>query len=595
MIVKMKKVTLFTGINDRDKALKVLMHLGVLHVKSHITSSSNTAMLEEKISRAKHALSRIGKVKNPEILEKTPEEVVDRIFELDEMREELLLEKEELESKLAIFKKWHDVSLQSIVDLEASGVFVRLYSVDKQSYDYLPERNDLYKVGESGDDFLLAHITSSDSEILDLKQEFLPTERRRDLLDHHYKVVEKLSEVNGKLDFYGNYEEFLSEHLTVLEELLHYARVKAGMVNTDELSYLQGFVPVDQVDNVRDAAEKQSWAYLFEDVVEEDEAPTLIRNPKWVSIIAPMFKFLGTIPGYGEQDISLWFLLFFSLFFAMLIGDAGYGVIFLVGTAVAQLKLKRAPKEPFVLMYVLCIGTIIWGILVGNYFGSSTLGTNAFLRQFVIEKLANFQTNGALSNSKESTNFMMKICFTIGAVHLTIAHLSAAWKKINTLKCISDFGWVLIIWGLFFLVKNLIFKEAFPTYAGVLIIIGTIAALLFTHYESSILKGVKETIIELPLSLIAGFSDIVSYMRLFAVGYTALVLANSFNNMAASASEITLFLGALVLFFGHGLNLVLSAMGVVVHGVRLKMLEFSGHLGNEWTGREYDPFKKPEN
>lgn len=603
MIVKMKKVTLFTSVDHRDQALKVLMHLGVLHVKSHTTSSSDTSYLEEQITRLNHALSRIGRVEHHKTLEKTPEEVVVRILELDEMREALLLEKEEVEAKLAVFKKWHNVSLQSIFNLEESGVFVRLYSIENSEYDdELLERDDLYKLGEDGENILLAHITTNENEKLDLKQEFLPEERRRDLLDQHYKIAEKLSEVNGKLDFYGNYEQFLRNHLEVLSELLHYARIKAGMENVKELCYLQGFVPYDQVDEIKTAADEQKWAYLIEDVTEEDDAPTLIRNPKWVSIIDPIFKFFGTVPGYGEQDISFWFLLFFSLFFAMLIGDAGYGFIFLVITFIAQKKIKNVSKKPFILMYVLCLGAITWGVLVGNYFGSSTLGTNPFLRQFVIEKLANFQEDGRICSSKESIELMMRICFAIGVVHLTIAHLIAAWKKLNHLKCIADFGWVIILWGLYGLVKHLIFKDTFPTIAGVFIAVGFVLALLFENFESNnakglkqvsirILKGMQETIIQLPLGLISGFSDLISYVRLFAVGYTALVLANSFNNMA---SDFNYFWGAIILFFGHGLNLLLCGLGVLVHGVRLKMLEFSGHVGNEWTGVEYNPFREPE-
>ena len=594
MIVKMKKTSLFTRVKERDEALFLLRQLGVVHVKSETTSSNDTAVFEDKIARANRALSKIGKVDHPKTLQKTPEEVIEDIFELDDEREELLLKNEEIESKLNVFKKWSNVSLQSIQDLKDSGVFVCLYSSKKKVYDgEAEEREDFYKVGEDGDDILLAHITSAEGETLEFQEEYLPEERRRDLLDEHYKTDERLSVLRSKLDFLGNYEIVLKTYRKELMEELHFAKVEAGMGSTEELCYLQGFVPYDKIESVREAADKHSWAYLFEDVTVEDEAPTLIRNPKWVSLIDPVFKFLGTVPGYNELDISMWFLLFFSLFFAMLIGDSGYGLIFMIMTVVAQLKMKKVPKQPFILMYVLCTGTIIWGVITGTYFGSSTLATNPFLRQFVIEKMASFSKDGVLSSSKESTQFMMGICFIIGAVHLTIAHLTAAWKKINTLKCISDFGWVLIVWGLFFLVKTLIFKHEFPHLAWISIAIGTTAALLFTNYETTILKGMQETIIQLPLSLISGFSDIVSYMRLFAVGYTAVVLADSFNNMASNASKVTIFLGALVLVLGHVLNLVLSAMGVVVHGIRLKMLEFSGHVGNEWSGKEYDPFKEP--
>lgn len=595
MIVRMKKVTLFTSINERDKGLKTLRNMGILHIKSDKVSSDDTSILEEHIARTEQALDLIGSDTKGEIREKNLEEVTQDILDLGEEQEELLLEKEELETKLAVFRKWDNVSLESIRQLSASGVYVKLYSENKGNYrneDTL--RDDLYKVGTYGDDVLLAHISREDDAILEFQAEHLPKETRRKLRDRLYTVEERLAVLNSKLKFLGNYENILREYKGKLTDELHYAEVKAEMKTDGEICYLQGFIPVDKAEQVRSAAAGHSWAYLIEDVTEDDAPPTLIRNPRWVSIIYPVFKFLGTVPGYNEHDISISFLIFFSLFFAMLIGDAGYGAIFMIATMIAQRKMKSAPPQPFILMYVLCAGTILWGIITGTYFGSSALGANPFLRQFVIKKIASFDSSGVLSSSKASTELMMGICFIIGGVHLTIAHLSAAWKKINSLECLSDFGWILIIWGLYFLVKTLIFKAPFPDIASYMIGAGTLAALLFSNCRFGIVKGLKDTVVQLPLSLISGFSDIVSYMRLFAVGYTAVVLANNFNEMGAGASKTSMLLGGLILVLGHILNITLSVMGVVVHGIRLKMLEFSGHIGNEWTGREYSPFRKPE-
>ncbi|NQT06695.1 MAG: hypothetical protein HQ575_04045, partial [Candidatus Omnitrophica bacterium] len=103
------------------------------------------------------------------------------------------------------------------------------------------------------------------------------------------------------------------------------------------------------------------------------------------------------------------------------------------------------------------------------------------------------------------------------------------------------------------------------------------------------------TLGNLPLSIISAFSDVVSYLRLFAVGYASVIVANSFNNMAMEAGfgSIASGLGAaFILFFGHALNIALGIIAVVVHGIRLNMLEFSGHLGMQWSGREYKPFKE---
>ncbi len=592
MIVPMKKAALFVGLSDRDEALKVLRKLGVLHVTEGKTSSSDTAELEGRLANADQALARIGAATGPAPSKKNPESVVMEVLDLDEELEERLLEEEEIESRIAVFRKWSNVSLDSIRNLRESGVSVRLYSVHKDRYEGQDEeRDDLYRVGRDGDSILLAHIAHDSDEELPFQKEHLPRESQETLHGKLRDVEERLLVLRDRLAAMGEYAGLLKDHRARLEEELHYARVKAGMGGTDDICYLEGFLPVDAVERVRAAAEEHAWGYVFEDA-QAEEAPTLIRNPRWVSIIDPVFKFLGTVPGYHEHDISMWFLLFFSLFFAMLIGDAGYGAVFMIATAVARRKMKDAPRQPFILLYVLCTGTVIWGVLSGTYFGSAALGSHPLLRPLVLEKIASFSRDGILNSSKESTQFMMGICFLIGAVHLSVAHLTAAWKKINSLRCLADLGWVLILWGLFFLVRTLIFKAAFPGAAGIILAVGAVVALLFTNYQANLLKGVRETVIQLPLALIGGFSDIVSYMRLFAVGYTAVVLAHSFNNMAGDARSVNVLLAALVLFLGHALNLALSAMGVVVHGIRLKMLEFAGHIGNEWTGREYDPFRE---
>ncbi|MHC4885710.1 MAG: V-type ATP synthase subunit I [Planctomycetota bacterium] len=595
MIVPMKKVTLLAGTADRDEALKVLRGLGVLHVSAVTTTSADTAALEARVAAADLALSKVTAVAQPKPLERTAEEVIGEIAALDEEREELLLEKEEVESRLGQFARWSDVSLESIRHLREAGVFVHLFSVHRKKYgNEADAREDLYKVGEVGDDVLLAHISHTRNDDLPFHEEFLPRETQRELKDRLYGVDEALGVLGTKFDMLGHFVPLLETHRTALVDELHYAQVKAGMGEAGAICSLQGFVPGDTVDAVKAAAAEHAWGYAIEAVTAEDDAPTLIRNPKWVSIIDPVFKFLGTVPGYQEHDISLLFLLFFSLFFAMLIGDAGYGLVFLALTGIARWKMPKAPKAPFILLTVLCLGTMVWGVLTGTYFGSSALGTNSVLRSLVVEGIASFDRSGALSSSKESTQLMMGICFIIGAVHLTLAHLMAGFKKMNTLKAVGDLGWISIIWGLFFLVRFLIFKADFPPAAGVAIGVGAVLALVFDNYEGSLVGSIKDSVVQLPLSLIAGFSDIVSYMRLFAVGYTAVVLAHSFNNMASDASEISMVLGALVLFLGHVLNLVLSAMGVVVHGIRLKMLEFSGHVGNEWTGQVYNPFREPE-
>ena len=118
--------------------------------------------------------------------------------------------------------------------------------------------------------------------------------------------------------------------------------------------------------------------------------------------------------------------------------------------------------------------------------------------------------------------------------------------------------------------------------------------LFFSNPQKNILKGVLHTLVDMPLKVISSFSDIVSYLRLFAVGYASVIVASSFNDMALEigfGSILSSALAALVLFLGHAINITLGLMAVVVHGVRLNMLEFSGHLNMQWSGKIYKPFK----
>ena len=124
--------------------------------------------------------------------------------------------------------------------------------------------------------------------------------------------------------------------------------------------------------------------------------------------------------------------------------------------------------------------------------------------------------------------------------------------------------------------------------------IGALPIIMFSHPEQKFFKGVLSSIAGLPLSIINGFSDIISYIRLYAVGLATVLMAASFNEMAIGSGISTVASGigaVIILILGHGLNMILAGMAVIVHGVRLNMLEYAGHAGVEFSGNEYNPFK----
>ncbi|MGD9014525.1 MAG: hypothetical protein PVI33_00650, partial [Candidatus Omnitrophota bacterium] len=354
-----------------------------------------------------------------------------------------------------------------------------------------------------------------------------------------------------------------------------------------EISCLQGFIPATEVIKLINLANRQGWAYLIQEPDNPQEVPTLIKNPRWLRIIEPVFKFMGTLPGYNELDISFTFLLFFSLFFALLISDAGYGLVFLLVTYFIRKRLSNAPGELFMLMYVLGLATVVWGALSGTWFGTEKIAQLPFLKSMIIGRVNSFvDVNQA---------FMMYLCFFIGAVHLSIAHSTVALRIINSLRALAQLGWILIIWSLFFIAGRLVLAKDLFRYTAVMFSLGIVLVLLFSHPQKKFFKGIAISLADLPLRVINSFSDIISYLRLFAVGYATLAVASSFNHLASRIGFNNLlggFIGALILFLGHALNILLGLMAVIVHGIRLNMLEFSSHLGMQWSGIEYKPFRE---
>lgn len=598
MIVPMKKVTVFAGASHSEEAVNALRKLGIVHVQLRSGTGGGSVDVEQLVDRVSSALKKLPQDVEEKSVDKRPgSRIVREILALNEECERLTARLDELDKGVEWYDKWHAPSLKKLDDLRTAGISIRLFTANKKQWREVADSPGLIPVGQDQNVWLIAQIAEAGVEAPNLPEERLPVVEKEKIVDLREEMARQVASIDDRLNKLAGCRRQLEEYRRDLESRLEFEKVKESLIDQKGICHMEGYAPVDALEKIRLDAEKQGWAYLFEEPGDDDPVPTLIRNPKWIQIIKPVLDFLGTIPGYNELDISLPFLLFFSLFFAMLVGDAGYGFVIMALTAVGHALLKKKmPAQPFILMYVLSACTIAWGVTSGNWFGSETIANLPLVQTLTVPALAAFKVGVGGFNDNES--FLIGFCFKIGVVHLTLAHILAGLKKSDSLRCLADIGWIGVLWGLYFVTGLLVLKHPFPPFAGVLIAVGALLALIFTNWQKNVLKGIADTMIELPLGLIAAFSDIVSYLRLFAVGYASLVLANTFNSMGAGAGAkggVMVLVGALILFAGHSLNLVLAGMGVVVHGIRLQMLEFSGHVGNEWTGTEYQPFASREN
>ena len=598
MIVKMKKVTLVVSSNEKRNMLSSLRKAGVVHVQNiAVAQGDKLKETENKISDIMRAIEIVQKtdVHKPEhaksISEETLLQEAHQTCLLDDERAQDKKELNELDEKMSFFRPWGSFNPNNIRMLAEKGVHVNFYLAPKKELKNVQAIEGVKVINKKGQHIYFVHLSYQDNKCLAYKQANLPKEDYEALYNKHKEAQTRIKDIEVLIDEKARIFSSMKKFLLVLEEKRNFFKVEYGMQEEGVFSCLQGFLPQDNQDQVREIAAKGHVGLMIEDPKETDEVPTLIKTPKWVSIIQPVFKFMGTVPGYKEYDISMWFLLFFSLFFAMLIGDAGYGLVFFSLTAVCNFKFKKAPKQAFFLMYVLSISTMIWGVITGTYFGSEQIAAIPFLNKMIIPEISSFNPVG------DSQSLMIYICFCIGVVQLCIGRLIVAVKLFPSMKVIGQIGWMMTLVSLFFLAGNLVLGNALPSFFGGLFLTGFLLILFFANFQKNIIKGALGSMSNLPLDVIGRFSDVVSYIRLFAVGYASVIVANSFNNMGLALgfnNILTGFGAALIIFFGHTLNIALGLMAIIVHGVRLNMLEFSGQMGMEWAGKEFSPFEEKE-
>jgi V/A-type H+/Na+-transporting ATPase subunit I len=590
MIVQMKKVTVLISARDHDAALRTLGDLGVIHI-DHVRApaSDELAVIEKKLSHTDRALQSIqtGGDQPESVDEKNTAKIVDRIVRLVSRKESLLRELSDYQKQERWFNEWGAVSLESLEMTRKAGITIRFHICPKKMLKHISGDDYVVIVKQVEDRIYLAHLTDASSPGLDCPEDPMPPVEVVSLRCEIDKINQSVADIDRMLQEMAAEAGKIRAYRRQLMMQREFASAKYGMGEAESIVYLQGYVPVTGMDAIETAAEKASWGYVFEDPDNPGDAPTLVRNPKWIRMIRPVFSFMGTIPGYTEYDISFWFLLFFSLFYAMLVGDAGYGLIFLAATFLARLKYRHLPWEPFALMYVLSGATIIWGAISGTWFGMTDIlemKAFAFLKSVVIQPI---------SSIGGDQDFMMFLCFLIGAVHLTIAHSLIAIRNRQTPNALAQPGWIAVIWGLFFVAETLVLGKPLRPFALPLLIAGFVTIMLFENYRKHmVIKGALASLANLPLSVISAFSDVVSYLRLFAVGFATFIVASSFNQMAAdiAGGVVGTAVAAVILFLGHAINIILAVMAVVVHGIRLNMLEFSGHLNMQWSGKAYQPF-----
>ncbi len=639
MIVPLKKVSLIILERDKKYALRRLRRLGLLHIEAMSGEGERLVELGEKISALEAAIATLSeKVGKDTVSKETyPEEALSLAKNTASLKEEKAAASEELalyRAELDRLNAWGEIEPKALASLSEKGVNIALYEMPATEYKALPDsvttlcmsadkntvRALIVRLGESESDEALDAIKQYKVKLPDLSTE--------QIQNNILLAKERIENADKALCEYASYIGSMKKAIALLQKDVEFENFATGMAGESlsensgkafDIAYFRGYIPADDLDKLKEAAHQNSWGLLAEDPTPEDDVPTKLHNNKFVSLIYPLTDFLGTVPGYFEYDISAWFLGFILVFFGIIFGDGGYGLLIcaIVGALILKARTaKKAVPSAYYLILLMGAATVLWGLLTCTWFGLDPEYLPGFLKKLSLPIISNvnadklwypFWTGGTAALT--TTQNLQIVCFSLALVQLSAAHIKGMVRNRRSLKLLGDLGAVLQLIGIFYVVLSLVVNSAVfglglviagipvGTVAIISVFVGFAMNFVFANYEGSIGQSVLtslKNIVSCLLGVVNVFSDIVSYIRLWAVGLAGAAISATVNELASPMLGNFMFMifAIIILVFGHGLNMILNVLSVIVHGVRLNTLEFSTHLDMSWSGHKFKPFEE---
>ncbi len=637
MIVPMKKVSLIVLDGEKNNALKKLRKLGLLHIEIKEGKGPRLLELKEQIAFLEKGLFAVAdKAKGVTQKEADTQEalsIAERIDSLQEEQKKCYADLSAYGAELERVKAWGEIDPAEIASLAEQGIVLSFHEMSPSVYDKLGDsaRTIVVERTKNVVRFLLLNdgtLEEEDKTALERSRFKLPSVSTGEIRKRLEDADQRLQGIKEELEALAAYKSSLERAIAALKKEVEFETYSSGMgeENLSEdssgnvsVAYLIGFLPAEDLSKLQEMARENAWGILAEDPTEEDDAPTKLQNNKFVSLVYPVTDFLGSMPGYFEPDISGWFLVFITIFVGIIFGDGGYGLL-ICGISLALMIKSRKEKKPIapIAWLLLLFGgmTIIWGTVTCAWFGLDAQALPGWLKKLSVPVISNVYSDkiwypswtGGEAGLTTSQNVQI-LMFTIALAHLLIAHGSGAVRNRGSLKILGDIGSMLELVGMYYVVLSLVVNSAVfgldlvvsgipvGTIAVAFVLIGFVVNFIFGNYEESILQSVLDSvkdIVSMLLGVVNVFSDIVSYIRLWAVGLAGAAISATINEMVSPLLGHFIFIifAVIVLVFGHGLNMILNVLSVIVHGIRLNTLEFSNHIGLSWSGHKYEPFEE---
>lgn len=617
MITKMKKMTFLLTNSEYNSFIDNIRNIGVMHVEELQTGASSPEfeMAKELDKRIDNVLTVLDFAEESYETDKeykpvdittvhdvkyAAKKLVEDVETLGEKELSVKHDIDELEKNIAKVEPWGEFDKDKLNELAIAGFIPHFWTCPKKLFK--KEWVDEYFATVINDENSKFYFITFAKEKPDITAELidLPNARLSELKDSKKLLEAKLKDIQ---------EEYLkinkqSRNVIMAGKVenendmsLSKVHLNAESVAEDQLKLMVGWIPNEKQDEVTDYLEQNKIFYEMEDPNLEDDVPVEIKNDKYSSLFEPILK-MYSLPKYSDLDITPYFAPFFMLFFGLCLGDAGYGLIVLAASIYLFFKSSEKVKPYAKLGIYLGATTVVCGLLTGTFLGIDLREQEwAFLAPvrdlFINEK--NYKIFGYPP--------MMVISVIIGLIQVLFGMVLAGMKAAKVFGwkfAIGKISWVLgiitaiITFGLPAAGVEMPKPLMYVLYAVLAICLIGIFFLnspgknVFVNFGA----GVWET-----YGMATGLlGDLLSYIRLFALGLTGGVLGSVFNSLAYDLTDsmswaIRWLPMLLILLAGHGINFGLCMISSFVHPMRLTFVEFFKNANFEGGGKEYKPFK----
>lgn len=600
-IVRLKKVALFGLLNEKQNLLSGLQALGCMHVESLARDSKEAdrqpSLKSDAACKALQFLT-VVKPRRKQVMRQADfnaSELIRRIQSLQQQLRDTMDQCDFLKHRIQTISPWGNIEFPPLETL--AGYRLWFYRLPVNQLRALQAVNLPWQIVHK--DHRMAYVIVISRE--EPAENLLPVPRTHTGAFSLEALQIKLGETEVTLEELMAERQALTRYIYLLSINLARENDQIALDNVTSMIYddgdiiaVQGWVPASKAADLKVFAARLNLACLIEDPAPDEAPPTLLDQPDSLAAGTDLAMFYQ-VPAYGTWDPSRVLFASFSLFFAMILADAGYGLVLCAGLLFFWSRLGHSSKGIHYRRLASSVFgcTIVYGVLVGSYFGVSPSPHSLPGRLHLLD-LHDFDT-------------MMALSIFIGVVHIVIANSMQAYVNRNRVLALSKLGWNFVIAGalLYWFHQSAIFNSfslPFWEHVGLILITTGIASIVIFGGEYPVRKK-SDYLWRLLLGLFSlknllnAFGDILSYMRLFALGLASASLAITFNDLARQAIEIFPGVGLLaaimILLVGHALNLALSVISGVVHGLRLNFIEFF-NWGLSEEGRPFKTFSRQE-